>query len=170
MYGMGILCSDPVQAYAWLKLAALRKSADATKASRDLRQSMTDEQVLQAKTLMEKMRTSIHPPSKRSAKPKPGTKHYVGSQEVSGSVCEWLVECSVQRFGDDRWFLYLSGEDGAIERDGPMYPDTLVETVEQRGLNLQKFLSQLLGSNQPALRALAQEIGGESERKRNDLR
>ena len=41
--------TDPVQAYAWFKLAALRKSADAAKAARELRASMTGEQVEQAK-------------------------------------------------------------------------------------------------------------------------
>ena len=35
---------------------------------------------------MAHLRTSIHRPSKRTAKPKRGTKHYVGSQEVMGSV------------------------------------------------------------------------------------
>ena len=158
MHGMGILCSDPVQSYAWFKLAALRRSADATKAALELRASMTDEQIVQAKTLMAHLRTTIHRPSKRTAKPKPGVKHYVGSQEVMGSVSEWRVEYSIQRFGDDRWILYLKGELGAFVRDGPMYPDTLVETLEQRGLDVQEFLSQLLESHQPTLRSLAQEI------------
>jgi hypothetical protein len=119
---------------------------------------MTDEQVLQAKKLMAQLRNSIHRPSKRTPKPKPGAKYYVGWQEVMGSVCDWRVEYSVQRFGDDRWILYVKGEVGFSGRDGPMYADAMMETLEQRGLDVQEFLSQLLGSGQPTLRSLAQEI------------
>jgi hypothetical protein len=39
-----------------------------------------------------------------------------------------------------------------------MYADAMMETLEQRGLDVQEFLSQLLGSGQPTLRSLAQEI------------
>jgi hypothetical protein len=158
MYGMGVFCTDPVHAYAWFKLAASRKSADAAKAARELRASMTGVQVEQATTLMAHLRTTIHRPSKRTVKPKLGTNRYVGSQEVVGSVSECQVEYSVQRCGDDRWILYLRGEEGFAGRDGPMYADALVDALEARGLDTQEFCSQLLGSHQPTLRRLAQEI------------
>src|ERR1035441_2123280 len=157
VHGMGVLCSDPVQAYAWFKLAALRKSADAAKAAMELGASMTGEQVSQAKTLMTALRTNIHRPSKRTPKPKRGTKHFVGSQEVMGNMSEW-IEYSVQRFGDDRWILYLKGEEGFAGREGPAYADDLMETLEERGLDTREFLSQLLRSHEPTLRSLAQEI------------
>lgn len=158
MYGMGVLCPDLIQSYAWFKLAALRKSDDAAKAALELRSSMTAGQIVQAEALMATLRAKIHRPSKRTAKPKLGTKRYVGSQEVTGSVCPFQVEYSVQRLGDDRWILHLEEELVFPRREGPMYADALAETLEANGLDVQEFLAQLSVSEQPALRALAQEI------------
>ena len=90
---------------------------------------------------------------------RPGRKYYLGSQEIPGSVCEWRVEYWIQRLGD-QWLLHTKGEEGCDSTDGLTGAAGLVETVEERGLDLEEYIADLYNAGQPSLTALAREIEG----------
>jgi hypothetical protein len=155
---MMLQAQNVVEAYAWLRLAKARKSAEAAAAAGSLRPSLTPEQVAEAKVVAAKLRTQLRKPAKRIPKPQQGMTYYVGAQEVWGSVCEWSVEYSVQPWSDGRWMLHVTGEEGGNLREGPLYPEALLEVMEEQGLDPGEFLAQLRARDVPVLNVLAREI------------
>jgi hypothetical protein len=149
---------EAVEAYAWLQLATARRSAEAVKASRTLRPSLTPEQVAAAKTLAVELRASLRPSVRRSRKPLRGLKYYAGSQEMWGGMCEWRASYSVQSWSDGRWTLFVRGEEGRTRREGPIWPEHFPDSLEQYGLDLSDFLSDLRARDVPMMDVLAQQI------------
>jgi len=168
MLGLGLMRLNAVEAYAWFRLAAARRSAEASEEARELRLSLTRDQVDEAKALMAALRARVHKPAKRTRQPK-GPKHYVGSQRLGGSVCDWRVEYSVQRAGEQQWTLYTKGEEGAREKDGPMYVEQVVEALEERGIDVDTFVADLRRRREPDLNVLAREIEKASAGEREAL-
>jgi TPR repeat protein len=160
MYDLGVLAheGDVAEAYAWFRLATARKSAEAARAARVLRASLTDEQVSRSKVVGANIRAQFRRPAKRTCRPKRGPKYEIGSQEVWAGMSEWRTEYSVQQCGDGRWILYVKGEEGGTVRDGPMYPELLPETLEERGLDVDEVVGQLRSQDVPILNVLAQEL------------
>jgi Sel1 repeat len=157
MYELAMML-NPVEGYAWLRLARARKSAEAAQAARSLRTSLTPGQIAEAKVVTAKLRAQLRKPTKRIRRPQLGMTYHVGAQEVWGSVCEWRVEYSVQPWSDGRWMLHVTGEEGGSLRDGPMYPEALLEALEEQGLDPREFLAQLHARDVPVLNVLAREI------------
>jgi hypothetical protein len=149
-----------VEAYAWLTLAKARKSTEAAEAARSLRPSMTPEQVAESKVVAADLRARLRKPAKRPRRPEQGLTYHVGSQEIRGSVCEWRVEYSVQPWSDGRWMLHVKGEESGSLREGPLYPEALLEVMEEHGLDPGEFLAQLHARDVPVLNVLAREIEG----------
>ena len=157
MYEVAMMI-NPVGGYAWLTLARARRSAEAAEAARLLRPSLTPEQVAEAKAVAAALRAQLRKPTKQPRRPKRGLKYYVGAQDALGDMCEWRTSCSVRAWSDGRWTLYVEGEEGGTVRDGPMYPEILPETLDERGLDVQEFLAQLRARDVPVLNVLAREI------------
>jgi hypothetical protein len=150
------LCAPP-ERYAWFRLAALRKSNEAAQALSALVPTMTREEIVEGKQLVKELRKRIKRPAARKQRVEKSAKVYVGSQEIMGDMCEWRVDLWIQRIGID-WLLAFKGEEGGVERIGPLEAPALEQAMDERGLDPEEFVALLRASQLPMLTKLAREI------------
>jgi Sel1 repeat len=168
LHGQGV-AQDNAEAYVWLTLSLSAKGPkidgvvqEVEEALSSLRSSMSPGELKKAETAARKLAKQI------ARRPKPvayrprkgrGERIYLGSQEVCGSAMEWQVEYSIQRIGDG-WTLYLTGEEGGRDQEGPTDAAGLIEALEGRGIDIDQFIREL---RQNGLNTLAQEVSNERE-------
>lgn len=119
--------------------------------------TMMNAEIVEGKRLVRELKAEIKRPAARKPGGQRSAKVYVGSQEVGGGMTERTVRYWIQRSGID-WIPHLKGEEGRVERLGPLEAPALVEEIEDRGLDVGEFVTQLRSNEVTMMTKLAKTM------------